>query len=140
MPNRKTCILIRLTDILIISSSLIYLQRNEFLLYGTCIEFYSHWYAQCVHYGKYLAMPDFLKCFKKKKKWKKQYIIKYLNRSTIRANFFFYYFIIMSKQTFNNNNSSRVKSWPTRSMKLCVPNSKTCYKIPITDTGGFFFF
>lgn len=37
------------------------MQRNEFPFYGTCIElFNSHWYAQCVHYGKYLAMPDFL--------------------------------------------------------------------------------
>jgi len=52
------------------------MQRNEFPFYGTCIElFNSHWYAQCVHYGKYLAMPDFLKRFM------------YLNRSTVRAIF-----------------------------------------------------
>lgn len=52
------------------------MQRNKFPFYGTCIElFNSHWYAQCVHYGKYLAMPDFLKRFM------------YLNRSTVRAIF-----------------------------------------------------
>ena len=36
------------------------MQRNEFPFYGTCIElFNSHWYAQCVHYGKYLATAWF---------------------------------------------------------------------------------